>query len=130
LAAESQLASGRWQKLLHEALTPTFREAAQRDPSLREALWLPLTVAAWDMPEVFFQRFDWALDSPAESAGARAFWQACQLRETLAELSQLAWLPVGFTDLVRFGRVSAPGVGALSDHLARLQSKSTPAARR
>lgn len=105
LQAPAALMTGDWAALLRQAEQSDFQEAAESDASLREALWLPLTVAAWDQPESYFERFAWLLEGHATSDGARAFRQACQLRQALEALRRLRWLPTGFTDLVRLGRV-------------------------
>jgi hypothetical protein len=106
LHARSRLAQGCCEELLAEAQDEGFREAAEEDAHLREALWLPLTVAAWDHPTSEFEPFAWAMDGQELSAGAKTFHQACQLREHLKRVAGWRWLPPGFSDLIRLGRVS------------------------
>ena len=106
LHAQARLAQGRADELLAEAQSEGFREAAEDDEHLREALWLPLTVAAWDQPLSAFEPFAWAMDRHDLSAGAKTFHQACQLQQQLKQVEGWRWLPPGFSDLIRFGRVS------------------------
>ncbi len=106
LHAQTRLAQRRCEELLAEAQSESFREAAEDDEHMREALWLPLTVAAWDQPFSVFEPFTWAMDGQELSAGAKTFHQACQLREQLKRVDGWRWLPPGFSELIRFGRVS------------------------
>lgn len=106
LHAQRALAQDRCDELLEEAQSDGFRDATEHDEHLREALWLPLTVAAWDRPSSAFESFAWAVERSELSEGAKTFMQACQLRESLKELESLRWVPPEFLVLMRLGRVS------------------------